>query len=157
MRAFSPGVWAYYVLIVGIGGFFVVNLFLAVIFQVTPRWGPTPWVTPRWGPTPWGDTPLGPHPHPHPRAVILQEFIAAQQAGDDGAQEGGAPPPSARSERVSHEQESLLEAGELMSDGTIRPPPRHCCDCSVPVGQGGWRKQVEVFALSDGLGNFSTG
>ena len=33
MRAFSPGVWVYYVGIVTIGGFFVINLFLAVIFS----------------------------------------------------------------------------------------------------------------------------
>ena len=33
MRAFSPYVWIYYVLIVAIGGFFVINLFLAVLLQ----------------------------------------------------------------------------------------------------------------------------
>ena len=33
MDAFSPMVWIYFVLIVCLGGFFVVNLFLAVIFQ----------------------------------------------------------------------------------------------------------------------------
>ncbi|KOO32672.1 voltage-gated ion channel superfamily [Chrysochromulina tobinii] len=138
MFAFSPYVWIYFLTICMLGGFFVVNLFLAVIFQQFIAASMVDRAT--------GDM----NARADLKSVVLEGGTRGGGAQDgaldgalDGAQDGAL------------DTSVLLESGQERSDGEVGRGGRHCCDCEPEPGT--WRHAVGEVATSDAVGNFSTG
>ena len=128
MAAMSPYTWVYFVLIVMIGGFFVVNLFLAVIFM---EYGAA-------------------------QEAVKEEARAtarntARSQRSDTARSSAE---TARDSQRSAEGAPLIGDGSELSEGVLKEPPRRCDDCST---EGWWRHPFKVVSGSAWLGNTSTG
>ena len=148
MDSFSPSVWVYFVLIVMLSGFFVVNLFLAVIFmeygaaqeqikldQATAR-------TARSGGS----------DEPSQRPTTDGESPSGGEHG--GGTHGGGGGGGGGSGGYEGEYDALLASGASLSDGAVKvETPRDCLDCSQ---QGPCRKPFLEMAESAWLGNAST-
>jgi hypothetical protein len=141
MDAFSPWVVVYFVAIVVLGGFFVVNLFLAVIFEETLSAQMNEEIAARSEAN---------------AAFVLAETEHVLQASPRAAKAAGvplesiAPPMAARGEggrRGGAETETLLAHGHVPSDlesggggalGALGAldgsPARGCCDCEPREG-----------------------
>ena len=126
MAAFSPLVWVYFVLIVMIAGFFVVNLFLAVIFLE------------------FGNAQA--QIKADQEAARTQRTHRSVESGDSptATRRSGSSSPAGKHVSVST---PLLEEGVERSDGTDGSKVG-CCDL---IG-----KIFLPIAMSDALGNFST-
>ena len=142
MAAFSPWVWIYFVLIIMVVDFFVINLFLAVIYLE------------------YSDT----------RAQITLERSASAQAasaartqssarstdalGADGSEETSSD--SVDQSAGKEERATLLTGDFALSDGTTIPPRSfsgYCADCSP---DGPCRRPFRVVANAEWLNHTST-
>ena len=137
MDAFSPYVWVYFVLIALLGGIFVVQLFLAVIFEEFLK-----------------------AQQLEAAKQDMQRQRKLSLAGKTPRTTDAPAPPYAEEEKVL-----LLEAGQPSSDGTTNPPTATarassrnrpgCCDCAPAVGT--WRFALGEQMNSSLVGNLSTG
>ena len=150
MASFSPLVWIYFILIIMVAGFFVINLFLAVIFleygnaQAQIKADVEAAKTARSGRSGGSDTQRTQH-----------------NGGSDTqrtARGGGSPSTGRRASRRSgestvvfgDEQQVLIEEGKPLSDGALAGETRKrtCGDMVTDT--------FEPVATSDWLGHFST-
>ena len=124
----SPWVSLYFVLIVVLGGFFVVNLFLAVVFLEFAR----------------------------AREVMANESRtarSAQSARSSRSEEGEAathpllPAQSPRSDALER-----MHGGSLAA--SMNPRTHGCCDCRAR--EGSWREPLTRFVTSEALNHAST-
>ena len=142
MFAFSPYVWIYFLAICMLGGFFVVNLFLAVIFQQFIAASMVDRAT--------GDM----NARADLKSAVLEGGARGEGAQDDVPD--GAPDGALDGAQYGAADTSvLLESGQERSDGEVGGGGRHCCDCEPEPGT--WRHAVGEVATSDAVGNFSTG
>ena len=135
MAAFSPNVWAYFVVITMVSGFFVVNLFLAVIFME------------------------------YRAAQELVKEDSTKRTARTSVRSGTAPSDhdSVHSGKVSvrsaasrkEDSDALVAGGVELSDGIVKPAtaPRDWSDCS---SEGAFRHPFLLMAESSWLGNTST-
>lgn len=120
MVAYGYLAWMYFVSIAVFGGMFVVNLFLAVIFDEFMR--------------------------VQEAASAEQQLKASALSVGKGISGGAAVAPS---EMVDDDEEGgLLQPGKEASDGAAygrlsAPPHYSWCDCRPAPGSTGWRKTLE--------------
>ena len=146
MAAFSPLVWMYFVLIIMVVGFFVINLFLAVIFLE------------------YSDT----------RAQMKLERSTATSArsscsartqssarstdalGADGSEQTSSDSARVGQRATKEERATLLTGESALSDGTTTPPRSFsdaCADCSP---DGLCRRPFRLIANAEWLNHTST-
>ena len=146
MAAFSPLVWMYFVLIIMVVGFFVINLFLAVIFLE------------------YSDT----------RAQMKLERSTATSArsscsartqssarstdalGADGSEQTSSDSARVGQSATKEERATLLTGESALSDGTTTPPRSFsdaCADCSP---DGLCRRPFRLIANAEWLNHTST-
>jgi hypothetical protein len=150
MAAFSPWVWMYFVLIIMVVGFFVINLFLAVIYLE------------------YSDTraqiKLERSSTAQPASSVRTQSSArstdtalgADALGADGSEE--TPSDSVLVDRSAGKEEpaTLLAGESVLSDGTTKPPRSfsgNCADCSL---DGPCRRPFRVIANAEWLNHTST-
>jgi voltage-dependent calcium channel L type alpha-1D len=138
MNSFSTGVCLYFILASMLCGIFVVQLFLAVIF----------------------DEFLKAQELDRVKEEMLrkqaegQARLRAKRLAAEAAAAGLSPPPSPPAP-LDVESNALLDKGMEMSDEVEVVEPRGCCDCTPEPNT--WRAALGKVAVSDTLGNISTG
>ena len=132
MEAYASGSWIFFILIAILGGLFVVNLFLAVIFDEFMRAQATQDAENEakagLRKEEDSDDEMEPEPlHPYEAALLLKGNPQSDGAESDGKRKG-----------------CCAACCEV------------CCDCTPPES-GGCRKKLEEFMTSPGINNLSTG
>ena len=140
MDSFSPYVWGYFVAIVMIGGFFVVNLFLAVIFQ-------------EFIAAQMVDKAEAESMARAEEKEAIKARQSAASAGSDDAVDIAALEADAAAPDEAVERSALLPSGHELSDGAQAAPPasqRSLCDCAPKPGAGAELSRFN----SDPISNF---
>ena len=132
MEAYASGSWIFFILIAILGGLFVVNLFLAVIFDEFMRAQATQDAENEakagLRKEEDSDDEMEPEPlHPYEAALLLKGNPQSDGAESDGKRKG-----------------CCAACCEV------------CCDCTPPES-GGCRKKLEEFMTSPSINNLSTG
>ena len=150
MAAFSPWVWMYFVLIIMVVGFFVINLFLAVIYLE------------------YSDTraqiKLERSSTAQPASSVRTQSSArstdtalgADALGADGSEETCSDSVLVDRSAGKEEPATLLAGESVLSDGTTKPPRSfsgNCADCSL---DGPCRRPFRVIANAEWLNHTST-
>eukprot|EP00900_Chrysochromulina_parva_P020096 jgi/Chrpa1/28088/Chrysochromulina_OHIO_Genome00017432-RA len=150
MAAFSPWVWMYFVLIIMVVGFFVINLFLAVIYLE------------------YSDTraqiKLERSSTAQPASSVRTQSSArstdtalgADALGADGSEETSSDSVLVDRSAGKEEPATLLAGESVLSDGTTKPPRSfsgNCADCSL---DGPCRRPFRVIANAEWLNHTST-